>query len=133
VAAEYRPNGMRDNKHGLEKVATIPNTVNMMLCSVNQNVMRVFPAWPKSMNARFANLRQFGAFLVASEIKNGSVGYVSVMSEKGRPCTMINPWPGRLVTVTRADGKSETASGPRFTLETKVDEKLRLTPQGSAR
>lgn len=46
VATQYRPNGMRENKHGAEKLSTIPNTVNMMLCSVHQDVMRLYPAWP---------------------------------------------------------------------------------------
>ena len=129
VATQYRPNGMRDNKHGIEKVATIPNTVNLMLCSVHEDVMRIFPAWPKAVDARFANLRQFGAFLVTSELKGGEVRYVAIHSEMGRPCTIVNPWPARLVTVTRADGKTGTVSGVRFTLETKADERLRLVPQ----
>lgn len=128
VATQYRPNGMRDNKHGMEKVATIPNTVNLMLCSVHQDVMRLFPAWPRPVDARFANLRQFGAFLVTSELKGGEVRYVNLHSEKGRPCTMVNPWPGRRVTVTRGDGGTETLSGARFTLATKVDDNLRLVP-----
>ena len=129
VATEYRPNGMRNNKHGMEKVATIPNTVNLMLCSVHQDVMRLFPAWPKTADARFANLRQFGAFLVASELKGGEVRYVTIHSEQGRPCTLVNPWPGRLVTVTRGDGKTETATGARITLATQPAENLRLVPQ----
>jgi hypothetical protein len=129
VANQYRPNGMRNNKHGMEKVATIPNTVNLMLCSVHQDVMRLYPAWPKTVDARFANLRQFGAFLVASELKGGEVRHVTIHSEQGRPCTLVNPWPGRRVTVTRGDGKTETATGARFTLATQAAENLRLVPQ----
>ena len=129
VATQYRPNGMRDNKHGMEKVATIPNTVNLMLCSVNQDVMRVFPAWPKSVDARFGKLRQFGAFLVTSSLKGGEVQYVKILSEKGRPCTLVNPWPDRKVTVTRSGGATETVSGARFTLNTRINENLNLSPQ----
>ena len=129
VATQYRPNGMRDNKHGMEKVATIPNTVNMMLCSVNQDVMRVFPAWPKSEDARFGKLRQFGAFLVTSSLKGGEVQFVKILSEKGRPCTLVNPWPDRKVTVTRSGGATETVSGARFTLNTRINENLSLSPQ----
>ena len=129
VATQYRPNGMRDNKHGMEKVATIPNTVNLMLCSVNQDVMRVFPAWPKSADARFGKLRQFGAFLVTSSLKGGEVQYVKILSEKGRPCTLVNPWPDRKVTVTRSDGPTETVFGARFTLNTRINENLSLAPQ----
>jgi alpha-L-fucosidase 2 len=129
VATQYRPNGMRNNKHGMEKVATIPNTVNLMLCSVHQDVMRLFLAWPKAVDARFANLRQFGAFLVTSALENGEVRYVNILSEKGRPCTLVNPWPDRQVTVKRDDGRTETVSGARFTLDTRINENLSLTPR----
>jgi hypothetical protein len=66
---------------------------------------------------------------VASALKGGEVQYVRISSEKGRPCTLVNPWPGRRVAVNRGDGRTETVSGARFTLATKVDEKLRLIPQ----
>jgi hypothetical protein len=45
VDTQYRPNGMRNNKHGMEKVATIPNTVNMMLCSVSRRMAKEW--WTK--------------------------------------------------------------------------------------
>jgi hypothetical protein len=41
-----------------------------------------------------------------------------------------NPWSGRDVTVTRGDRKTETVSGPRFVLDTRWNEKLRLVPRG---
>jgi hypothetical protein len=46
VDTQYRPNGMRNNKHGMEKVATIPNTVNMMLCSVSRRMAKEW--WTKA-------------------------------------------------------------------------------------
>jgi len=67
---------------------------------------------------------------VSAELKDGVVRHVEITSEQGRPCTIQNPWPGRRVTVTRGDGKTETASGPRFVLKTQVDERLRLAPVG---
>jgi hypothetical protein len=132
VSGHYRPNGLRKNKHGAEKLSTIPNTVNMMLCSVHKGVMRLYPAWPKDVDARFANLRQFGAFLVASEIKDNVVQYVSITSEKGRPCTMVNPWPGQNVTIERNGKPGEQLSGERFTLKTSVGEKIMLKPAGTS-
>ena len=87
-------------------------------------------AWPKELDAGFENLRAFGAFLVTSRLRGGTVEYVEIRSERGRKCTIQNPWPGRQVTVTRGDGPTETATGARFTLETRVDENLRLVPQG---
>ena len=133
VATQYRPNGFRNTKHGMEKVATIPNTVNLMLCSVHQDVMRVFPAWPTSADARFANLRQFGAFLVASELKGGTVKYVRISSEKGRPCTLVNPWPGKAVDVYRDGKKIETLKGGRIVLKSAAGTTLVLVVEGAAR
>lgn len=58
------------------------------------------------------------------------VEYLRIISERGRKCTIENPWPGREVTVTRGDGKTETVNGGRLALETKAGEKLRLIPHG---
>jgi hypothetical protein len=82
------------------------------------------------MDAAFENLRAEGAFLVSSHLRGGVVEYLRIVSERGRKCTIENPWPGRQVTVIRGDGKTETVTGARFTLETKVDERLRLIPHG---
>ena len=131
VATLYRPNGMRNNKHGLEKVSTIPNTVNLMLCSVHQDVMRVFPAWPKSVDAKFANLRQFGAFLVAGELKDGAVQYVRVTSEQGRDLTLVNPWPGQPAKVLRDGKPSATLQGTKLIIKTQPGSTLVLTPDGA--
>ncbi len=130
VASHYRPNGLRARQgHGTEKLSTIPNTVNMMLCSVHRGVMRLYPAWPKDVDARFGNLRQFGAFLVSSELKDGTVRYVTILSEKGRDLTLVNPWPGRDVALRRNGQEAKKVlSGKNFTIETSPGETLALTP-----
>lgn len=124
-------NGMKHDKnaHGVESCTPSIVTINMMLCLSHQDVLRVFHVWPKDQDAAFENLRAEGAFLVSSRLRGGKVEYLGITSERGRKCTIENPWPGRQVTVTRGDGKTETVGGPRFTLETKVDEKLRLVQQ----
>ncbi|MDA0765844.1 MAG: hypothetical protein O3A87_00075 [Verrucomicrobia bacterium] len=131
-AGQKSPNGMKHGKnaHGVESCTPSIITINMMLCTGHQDVLRVFHAWPKEFDAAFEDLREEGAFLVSSRLRAGKVEYVEITSERGRPCTIENPWPGRQVTVTRGDGRTETVGGARFTLETKVDEKLRLVPQG---
>ena len=131
-AGQKSPNGMKHGKnaHGVESCTPSIITINMMLCTGHQDVLRVFHAWPKEFDAAFENLREEGAFLVSSRLRAGKVEYVEITSERGRPCTIENPWPGRQVTVTRGDGRIETVDGARFTLETKVDEQLRLVPQG---
>jgi alpha-L-fucosidase 2 len=100
----------------------------MMLCSAHEGVMRLYPAWPMDQDARFGNLRQFGAFLVGSELKGGVVQYVSVLSEKGRDLTLVSPWPDQNVTLTRDGKPAETLSGERFTIETTPGEQLTLRP-----
>ena len=131
VNTRTMPNGFhKGNPHGIENCSIVPNTINEMLCMSHRGVLRLFPVWPQDKDARFANLRAWGAFLVSAELKDGVVRHVEITSEQGRPCTIQNPWPGRRVTVTRGDGKIETASGPRFVLKTQVDERLRLAPVG---
>ncbi len=130
-AAGKTANGMKHgrNAHGMESCTPSIVTINMMLCMGHQGVLRVFHAWPNELDAAFENLRAFGAFLVSSRLSDGKVEYVRIVSEQGRQCTIQNPWPGRRVTVTRGDGKTETAQGGRFTLQTRIGEKLRLVPQ----
>lgn len=70
-------------------------------------------------------------FLVSSELRDGDVQYVRLLSEQGRDCTVLNPWPGEKVTVYREGaGEPEVVEGERFTLKTRVGEKLLLTRGG---
>lgn len=130
VAKLGAPNGfLKRNPHGIENCSTLPNTINEMLLMSHKGVLRLFPVWPKDKDARFATLRARGAFLVSAELKDGVVRHVEIHSEKGRACTLINPWPGRSVTVTRGNGKTETISGPRLAIHTQTGEHLLILPQ----
>ena len=89
------PNGFQyGNPHGIENFSTVPNTINEMLCMGHQNILRVFPVWPRTQNAFFRNIRVEGAFLVSSSIKDGQVECITLLSEKGRDLTLQNPWNG---------------------------------------
>lgn len=94
----------------------------------HKGILRLFPVWPKDRNASFRNIRCRGAFLVSSELKDGTVQYVHIKSERGKPCIVENPWPGNEVLVSRDGIKTDAFSGNRFTLYTKTDETIRLTP-----
>ncbi|MEE4174447.1 MAG: hypothetical protein V2I57_09385, partial [Xanthomonadales bacterium] len=134
-SANAHPNGfMKGNPHGIENFSTVPNTINEMLCMSHvpmgsidreESVIRLFPVWPKSRNASFGNIRTWGAFLVSSELKDGNVRYVRIASERGRPCTVVNPWPGQAVTLTRKAG-TETRTGERFRFDTEAGETVTL-------
>jgi alpha-L-fucosidase 2 len=121
------PNGFQlDNPHGIENSCTVENALNEMLCMSVGNVIRLFMGYPKNQDASFSNIRTWGAFLVSAKQKNGIVSNVKIFSERGKDCTLINPWQGEKVTVFRNGKKSETISGDRITFRTSIDETVEL-------
>jgi len=109
-----------------EDASTYPNTINEMLCMSHRQVLRVFPVWPKDKDARFLKLRAEGAFIVSSELKGGEVQFVEIHSEKGRDCTLVNPWPGKNITVYRKGKKVDTLKGDRIVMKTKAGDTVVL-------
>jgi hypothetical protein len=121
------PNGFQlNNPHGIENSCTVVNAVDEMLCSSAGNVIRLFSGLPKNKNASFSNLREWGAFLVSAQLKNGAISDVRIKSEKGKPCTLVNPWPGAAVKVIRNGKLSETVQGERFTIASSPNEMIEL-------
>ena len=111
---------------GIETCSGIPGLINEMMLQSHLGVMRIFPVFSANQKASFRRLRTFGAFVVSGAIEAGKVRYVEVESEKGQPCKIVNPWPGRAVKVSR-DGKAgEKLSGEVLKLATKAGETLRL-------
>lgn len=114
------PNGFqRDNPHGIENLSTTPNTINEMLCMGHQDVVRLFPVWPRRLDARFEKIRVEGGFLVSAELKDGEVQPFTLQSEKGRDLTLLNPWPGAGVKVAASDGTIVRVRGERIAMGTK--------------
>ena len=66
-------------------------------------VLRIFPAWPRGVDASFTTFRAEGAFLVSATWQNGAVTSVEILSERGGPCRLYSPWPGGL-RVETTDG-----------------------------
>ncbi len=120
------PNGMiPGNPHGMEHQSIVPNAIQEMLLQSHEGVIRFFPCWPRELDARFGTLRARGAFLVSAELKGGAVAGVTIVSEKGRDCTVQNPWPGRKVKLS---GR-EVLTGERFTFKTKPGATIALVPE----
>ena len=115
---------------GVEELSGTVSCINEMLLQSYSKILRFFPTWPEDKPARFANLRAVGAFLVSSGFADGQVQYVFIDSEKGRGCTVRNPWPGTGVTLYRNGKKAETLSGAEFIFETTAGEKIALCPEG---
>ncbi|MCX6876325.1 MAG: hypothetical protein NTW21_21330 [Verrucomicrobia bacterium] len=102
--------------------------INEMLLQSHEGVLRFFPCWPNDQDARFGTLRTVGAFLVSAELKGGVVSGVKIVSEKGKPCTVQNPWPGQNVRVTRNGKANETLTGERVSLKTTAGEAIVIAP-----
>lgn len=103
--------------------------INEMLLQSHEGVIRFFPCWPQNMGARFGSLRAVGAFLVSAEMKNNIVQHVTILSEKGKPLTIVNPWNNAKVQIYRNGKKAETLEGTRFMMKTSVNERIQLQPK----
>jgi hypothetical protein len=67
-----------------------------------------------------------GAFLVSAELSRGVVTGVKLVSEKGKTCTVQNPWPGKQVLLVRNGRPAESLAGDRFTFDTQTNEIIEL-------
>jgi hypothetical protein len=112
----------------MENESIVPNTIQEMLMQSYEGVIRFFPCWPTNLDARFGTLLAYGAFLVSAQQHDGVVSGVKIISEKGYPCTIQNPWPGQSVAVTRNGLLGEVVSGARFTLTNAPNDTLDLAP-----
>ena len=65
-------------------------------------MIRLFPAWPRDIEASFSTFRAEGAFLVSSSWKDGEVRALTVASEIGGRCAVMSPW-GQDVEVRDGD------------------------------
>lgn len=116
---------------GIETLSAIPSCINEMLLQGYEGIIRVFPTWPANKDAKFENLRTYGAFLVSSKKINGMVNYVELLSEKGRPCTFENPWGNTEVKLERNGKKAEKLSGEVIKFNTEENEHIMIKPSES--
>jgi len=106
--------------------------VEMMLQSWD-GCIRVFPAWPKGVDAAFRTLRAEGAFLVSAAQKNGRLPSVTIESEAGGRCRVARPWPGS-VEVVDQDGRSVDATAEPdgvLSFETDPGRRYHVRPVGA--
>lgn len=123
------PNGFQlNNPHGIENWSTVPNTINEMLCMGHQDIVRVFPVWPRDKDASFHQIRVEGAFLVSSELKDGKVKSLTLFSEKGRDLTLQNPWKGMKVEIKNKTTGKNIVEGEYITMKTEARQTYEFTP-----
>jgi hypothetical protein len=111
---------------GTETLSAVPMTVNEMLMQSYEGTIRIFPNWNHQKDASFDKLRAYGAFLVSSNLYKGEIQKVRLFSEKGRSCTIENPWPGKSVRLFRDGKKSEILSGEILTFPTVINEYIEI-------
>jgi hypothetical protein len=123
---------IRQEGGGIETCSGVPGMINEMMLQSHSGLIRVFPVFPDDQQASFYRLRTFGAFLVSSAKKNGQIPYVSIESEKGRDCRILNPWPDREIQVYRNGKKDQIVRGAELLFKTQTGERIDLLPEGSS-
>jgi len=106
-----------------EEFAATAAVSELLLQSVG-NIIRVFPAWPKEQNGKFANLRAQGGFLVSAEQAGGAVRQVVIKSTVGGELRMLSPW--STINVQREGQATMLKADKRgiVTLDTRPDEEM---------
>jgi len=97
---QVQPNGMFYwPMHGyyLSESVGIAAMISEFLVQSVGNTIRVFPCWPREKDAKFANLRCQGGFLVSAEQKAGKVVKLEITSTVGGKLRLLNPWTGKIV------------------------------------
>lgn len=113
-----------------ESLGVIAPMQEMMLQSWD-GALRIFPAWPKTTDARFENFRAEGAFLVSAAWAKGRVDSVEILSERGAPCRLYSPWPGKPIILEASSRSVECTAEPdgRFIFQTAPGGRYRVQPR----
>jgi hypothetical protein len=120
VRAGYRPdrvieaikgwkpemNGIVSQKRGGGiETAGIIEAINNMLLQSHDGVIRIFPNWDRTIDAKFTRLRAVGAFLVTARYRASgqAIDSVRILSERGNRCVVQSPFGDSPLKVIRAD------------------------------
>lgn len=136
VHARTRPNGtMSLNRlqpprefnnfgHYTEQFGTGMAVSEMLIQSVD-DIIRLFPAWPKDKKATFDQLRTQGGFLVSAEQSDkGEISPVRIQSTVGGSLRVVSPWKR-----IKANGNPQkTDKEGIIRIETQPGETVILTP-----
>lgn len=97
-----------------------------------ESVIRVFPAWPETWDAKYKLLAK-GGFLVSSSMTDGDIEYVEIESQLGGTCRIRNPWDTDIV-LYRDGVKAETvksAENELIEFETYAGEDIVIVREGT--
>ncbi|MFO7973828.1 MAG: hypothetical protein R6V12_04260 [Candidatus Hydrogenedentota bacterium] len=73
--------------------------INELLIQSVGDIIRLLPAWPETIPARFAHLRTQGGFLVSANASGGQVRSLTIESTAGGPLRLEAPWPNTEVNL----------------------------------
>jgi hypothetical protein len=121
VARWRRPNGLRwgmavadyGRAGGWSESLGVSAPLQEMMLQSWDGGLRIFPAWPKTIDASFQTLRAEGAFLVTAAHSGGHITSLEILSERGAACRLYPPWPGA-IRVRDAAGRSVPLGTDRF-------------------
>lgn len=139
IEAWRRPNGMiwamSTANYGrvgawTESLGVTAPMQEMMLQSWD-GALRIFPAWPKCIDAQFENFRAEGAFLVSAAWSQGRVTTLMIHSERGSSCAIYSPWVSGIQVKDEAGTNIVVASDPygRPQFQTTAGKNYRLQPR----
>jgi hypothetical protein len=95
-----QPNGMLSwPMHGyyLCESVGIAAAISEFLLQSADDIIRVFPAWPKEADAAFTNLRAQGGFLVSAKQKAGKVVKLEITATAGGKLRLLDPRTNKII------------------------------------
>ncbi len=110
------PNGLfvwQGHAHGTfmpESIGVAAIVTEFLMQSVG-DIIRVFPCWPKGLDARFTNLRAQGGFLISAEQKDGKVTSLEITSTIGGSLRLLSPWTGKILERATRPGQRLAFTG----------------------
>ncbi len=131
----FRSIGVNNFRSGGGNVegAGVAEGINAMLLQSQEGFLRLFPCWHYP-EGKFVTIRAAGAFLVSATKKDGVCQPITIVSEKGKPCSLLNPWLGRTLAIDDGQGnKPEVAIDQRpygqiCTFQTEAGKTYTVTP-----
>jgi hypothetical protein len=132
--ALYYPNGSigDSQKYGVatENFAAAGVIAEHLLQShpdaTGKQLLRLFPALPKGMDACFAGLLAEGAFEVTAERRRERVAKLELTSRRGASCRIANPWGKEQVRLSVEGRNLDTLAGEVLEFQTRAGDTYRL-------
>ncbi|MCK0190683.1 glycoside hydrolase family 95-like protein [Arenibacter sp. F20364] len=87
--------------------------------------IHLFPTVPKNTTVAFKQMLARGGFEVSSEMIDGDITYLKVLSKRDNICQLMNPWPGQKLKIVsdksgkQLDFKIDSSNGECIVFEAK--------------